>query len=90
VEALFVGSPVASLREVRAERLLSIRELAQQAGVAPTTVYLIEVGRTTPRFGVIRRLTAALGVEAAAIAEFRQAIEAAQEPRPPRRPQGHD
>ena len=45
---------MASLREVRTARLLSIRALAQQAGVAPSTVYLIEAGRTTPRFTVIR------------------------------------
>jgi transcriptional regulator with XRE-family HTH domain len=81
---------MASLRAVRAARLLSIRALAQQAGVAPSTVYLIEAGRTTPRFPVIRRLAAALGVEPGAIDEFRRAIEAAQEPRTPARPQGDD
>jgi len=77
-----------SLREVRTARLLSIRALAQQAGVAPSTVYLIEAGRTIPRFTVIRRLAATLGVEPAAIDEFRQAIEAAREPRTAKRPEG--
>jgi transcriptional regulator with XRE-family HTH domain len=77
------GAAMASLRAVRAERLLSIRALAQQAGVAPSTVYLIEAGRSVPRFSVMRRLADALGVEPAAIAEFRQAIEAAQAPRAP-------
>ena len=81
---------MASLREVRAARLLSIRALAQQAGVAPSTVYLIEAGRTTPRFSVIRQLAAALRVEPAAIDEFRQAIAAAREPRTPQPAQDGD
>ena len=81
---------MASLREVRTARLLSIRALAQQAGVAPSTVYLIEAGRTIPRFTVIRQLAATLGVEPAAIDEFQQAIEAAREPRTTRRPEGED
>jgi DNA-binding XRE family transcriptional regulator len=70
-------SPVTmpSLRAMRAARLLSIRELAQQAGVAPSTIYLIETGRVTPRTRVIRQLAAALGVEPAAVDEFRRPIE---------------
>jgi DNA-binding XRE family transcriptional regulator len=70
-----------SLREVRAARLLSIRELAQQAGVAPSTIYLIETDRVTPRPRVIRQLAAALGVEPTVVDEFRHAIERAQQPR---------
>jgi transcriptional regulator with XRE-family HTH domain len=72
---------VASLREVRIAQLLTIRELAQRAGVAPSTVFLIEAGRTTPRFSVVRRLAVALGIEPAIVDEFRDAIEAAQAPR---------
>ncbi len=64
------------LRELRAEQLLSIRDLAQLAGVAPSTIYLTEVGRTTPHASVMRRIAAALGVDAHAVAEFRRAIEA--------------
>ncbi len=64
------------LRELRAERLLSIRELAQAANVAPSTIYLTEVGRTTPHASVMRRIAAALQVDAHAVAEFRRAIEA--------------
>src|SRR5262245_35053318 len=41
--------PMPTLRELRADRLLTIRELAQQAGVAPSSIYLIEAGRGTPR-----------------------------------------
>src|SRR5690242_5876794 len=38
-----------SLREVRANNLFSIRELGRLAGVASSTIYLIESGRTIPR-----------------------------------------
>ena len=64
------------LREFRAERLLSLRELARLAGVALSTVYLIEAGRTTPRRAAIQRLAAALGVDPLAVAEFRRALRA--------------
>jgi transcriptional regulator with XRE-family HTH domain len=72
---------VASLRAVRAERLLTIRELAQRAGAAPSTIYHIEAGHTVPRLRVVRRLAAALEIDPAAVDEFRQAITAAQAPR---------
>jgi transcriptional regulator with XRE-family HTH domain len=81
---------VASLRAVRAERLLSIRELAQQADVAPSTVFLIETGRTVPHLSVVRRLAQALDVAPATVDEFQHAIRAAQAPRPARRPRGGD
>ena len=67
-------SAVRSLREVRAERLLSLRELAQRADVAPSTIYLIEAGRTRPRLSVVRRLSEALAVDPRAVTEFRRAI----------------
>jgi len=63
------------LRVWRAERLLSMRDLAKAAGVAPSTIYLLEVGRTTPRPSVMRRIASVLGVDARAIAEFACAIE---------------
>ena len=85
VQALLSGGPV-PLRRVRAERLMSMRELAARAGVAPSTVYLIEAGRTTPRPQVIRRLALALLVEPDAISEFRRAIEAAKARRLAHRP----
>jgi transcriptional regulator with XRE-family HTH domain len=69
---------MASLREVRAERLLSIRELARRAAVAPSTVYLTEAGRTTPRPSVVARLAAVLDVEPVEVEEFRRSIEAAK------------
>ena len=63
-----------SLRDLRVEALLSMRELAQLAGVAPSTVYLIEAGRTMPQPTVMRRLSAALAVEPSAVMEFERAI----------------
>jgi transcriptional regulator with XRE-family HTH domain len=65
---------MASLRELRVARVLSIRELAELAEVSPTTVYLIESGRRTPRYGVMRLLAAALKVEPLQVDEFKRAI----------------
>ena len=73
-----------TLRELRADRLLTIRELAQQAGVAPSSIYLIEAGRGTPRLSTMRRLATALGVDPETVEEFQQAIEAAMERHPHR------
>jgi transcriptional regulator with XRE-family HTH domain len=69
-----------SLRAARAERLLSIRDLARQASVAPTTIYRTEAGLTTPRPSVARRLSEALGVEPHDIDEFRRMIEESKAP----------
>jgi len=74
-----------TLREARTNRLLSMRELARQASVAASTVYLIEAGKTTPRPSIVRRLASVLGVEAREIDEFRRAIEASQQPARSRR-----
>ena len=65
-----------TLREWRAERLMSIRALADAAGVAPTTVQFVETGRSTPTFRVVRVLSAALGIQPGEITEFATAIEA--------------
>jgi transcriptional regulator with XRE-family HTH domain len=66
-----------TLREARARRVLTVRDLAEAAGVAPATVYRLEHGRSIPQFTVIRALSAALDVEPTEIAEFAAAIEAA-------------
>jgi DNA-binding XRE family transcriptional regulator len=65
-----------SLRELRAERLLSIRELARRASVAPSTIYLIEAGRTIPRQRVARQIAEVLGIDPMKVAELRRRIEA--------------
>ena len=64
-----------TLKAARAARLLTVRGLAERAGVAPSTVYLIENGRSVPRFDAIRKLSAVLDVAPADIAEFQAAIE---------------
>ncbi len=66
---------MASLKEARTRRLLSVRKLAEAAGVAPATVYHIEHGRTTPSFRAIRDLSAALGLDPLDIDEFAAVIE---------------
>jgi transcriptional regulator with XRE-family HTH domain len=58
----------------RRTRLWSIRELAGRAGVATRTLNDIELGRTKPSLGTIRRLSEALGMDPLEIDEFRQAI----------------
>ncbi len=65
-----------TLKEWRARRLLTVRGLAEAAGVAPTTVYLVETGRSAPTFRVIRSLSDALGVQPDEVTEFAAAIEA--------------
>ena len=63
------------LEVLRRQRLLSQAELAEKAGVAKSTIYLIEAGKTTPRYGIMRRLCEALGVQASEVDEFRWVIE---------------
>jgi DNA-binding XRE family transcriptional regulator len=70
-----------SLRELRAERLLSIRELARRASIAPSTIFLIEAGRTVPRQRVARQIAEVLGVDPMTVDELRRHIEAAKLPR---------
>jgi transcriptional regulator with XRE-family HTH domain len=53
----------ARLRELREERFLSHRELAQRAGVSPTTVLRIENDEGDTQRRTVRKLAAALGVE---------------------------
>jgi DNA-binding Xre family transcriptional regulator len=66
--------PLATLRR---RKLLSQRDLARQAGVALSTVYLIEVGKTERvTFKVMRAVSDALGVAPEAIEEFRRALNA--------------
>jgi transcriptional regulator with XRE-family HTH domain len=65
-----------TLKEWRARRLLTVRGLAAAAGVASVTVHLIETGRSTPTFRVIRALSDALDVPPEEVNEFAAAIAA--------------
>jgi transcriptional regulator with XRE-family HTH domain len=63
------------LATVRRRKLLSQRELARQAGVALSTIYLIEAGRTERvTFKVMRAVSDALEVAPASVAEFRRVL----------------
>ena len=64
-----------TFRQARARSVLSVRELAARAGVAPATVYQIEHGRTRPHYRSIRVLSEALGVDPMQIVEFAWVIE---------------
>ncbi len=63
------------LVDVRAKKLLSVRELAKASGVAERTVSSIEHGEFLPRLSTIRKLSTALSIEPEAVEEFRAAIE---------------
>lgn len=75
---------MASLRTLRRRRLLSQRDLAHLAGVTPSTIYLIESGRTGPRLAVMRKICEALGVGPLEVDEFRATLEATEATRRPR------
>ena len=64
-----------TLRQARARRNLSVRELAVLAGVSPVTVWELETGRRTmPLPRTMRRLAGALGCkDERQIAEFVEA-----------------
>jgi transcriptional regulator with XRE-family HTH domain len=64
------------LATVRKRKLLSQRALAQQAGVALSTIYLLEAGKTEHvTFKVMRAVSDALGVSPETIAEFRRVMD---------------
>jgi len=54
---------VERLRELRRERVLSLRELEEQSGVSYNTIWRIEDGRQGAHPRTIRKLAEALGVE---------------------------
>lgn len=78
VRSTGVAEPAAPLplATVRKRKLLSQRDLAAQAGVALSTIYLLEAGKTERvTFKVIRSVSEALGVAPETIAEFRRALD---------------
>jgi transcriptional regulator with XRE-family HTH domain len=67
--------PPLPLVQVRKRQLLSQRALAQRAGVALSTIYLLEAGRTAHvTFKVMRAVSTALDVPPESIAEFHHAL----------------
>ena len=63
------------LVELRADRLLSIRGLAQKSGLSQRTVHTVERGMTKPTLNTVRKLSAALEIDPREVEEFREAIE---------------
>jgi len=54
---------VGRLRELRRERVLSMRELEEASGVSYNTIYRLENGITGAQPRTLRKLAKALGVE---------------------------
>ncbi len=54
---------VGRLRELRRQRVLTLRELEERSGVAYNTIWRLENGKTGAQPRTIRKLAAALGVE---------------------------
>ena len=54
---------VERLKELRRERVLSLRELEERSGVSYNTIWRIEDGRQGAHPRTIRRLAEALGVQ---------------------------
>ena len=52
-----------NLKEARMRRLLTQEELAEKAGVSPSTIVKIERDQTMPHFRTIRKLAHALDVD---------------------------
>lgn len=68
---------VVPLATLRRRKLLSQRDLAARAGVALSTIYLLEAGKTERvTFKVMRKVSDALETPPDTIAEFRRALEA--------------
>jgi transcriptional regulator with XRE-family HTH domain len=51
------------LKELRARRLLSQRDLAEEAGVSPATIAKIETNKVEPNYRTLRKLVRVLDVE---------------------------
>ncbi len=54
---------VKRLRELRRERVLSLRELEERSGVSYNTIWRIEASRQGAHPKTVRKLAEALGVE---------------------------
>jgi transcriptional regulator with XRE-family HTH domain len=54
---------VERLKELRRERVLSLRELEERSGVSYNTIWRIEDGRQGAHLRTVRKLAEALGVK---------------------------
>lgn len=65
-----------TLREIRLDHLLSVRELAEAADITPKTLTDIELGKRMPTYETMRNLCRVLGIEAHDVTEFVTTIQA--------------
>ncbi len=63
------------LRQLRVQRALSLRALAQRSGVAFDTINKLELGHRPARLVTIRKLADALGVEPKELMKGEEQIE---------------
>jgi DNA-binding XRE family transcriptional regulator len=64
-----------SLREVRRRAMYSIKGLAAEVGISPTTIMDVEHGRRVPRLATIRAICRTLGIDPLTVEEFARVIE---------------
>src|SRR5579884_1534528 len=57
-------TPGARIRRVRTERDLKLREVARRAGISPSSLARIEADQVSPNVSTVRRLAAALDLDA--------------------------
>jgi transcriptional regulator with XRE-family HTH domain len=50
------------LKDIRTRQMLSQRDLAEKAGLSPTTIAKLETNRVEPNFRTLRKLTSTLNV----------------------------
>jgi len=62
---------VRKLRELRQRRVLTLHELEERSGVAYNTIWRLENGKSGAQPRTIRKLAAALGVEAEELVKVR-------------------
>jgi transcriptional regulator with XRE-family HTH domain len=67
---------VQKLRELRRRRVLTLRELEKESGVSYNTIWRIENGYREARPSTIRKLAAALGIEAEELVKIEEGDDA--------------
>jgi DNA-binding XRE family transcriptional regulator len=84
IEASYAASDgeAVPLKDVRADRGVSIVALAQRSGISVSTIHRIEHGETVPKPRVVRALSAALGIAPWQVAEFQPVVATVGLPQP--------
>ncbi|MCK4409672.1 MAG: helix-turn-helix transcriptional regulator, partial [Candidatus Eisenbacteria sp.] len=57
------------LKEVRRQKEMTLKEVAQSSGMSPTHISEIERGKTSPTVGALRKIAGALGKDTAFFVE---------------------